>query len=273
MTALVPIARPAIRRPLDLESPTDRAGALGRGRRRRRPRGDGRSRSRSGPARVDEALRTMPSITPRHPERRPRYVDRASRSRPAREIACATLVITGARDGPRSTRGECSADAGARSAVMRSGHSSAARARGADPAPPRRDLDLEQHRVALAAAGADRGEAEAAAVSAQLVDHRREDPRAGRADRDGRARPRRRSRSPSRGRRRACLAELSATEQKASFTSTRSTSPIVLPAFSSASGPALRACARGRRTRRRRRPGRRSSPAPRARASARTPRS
>ena len=44
-------------------------------------------------------------------------------------------------------------------------------------------LDLEQERVALAAAGADRREAEAAAVAAQLVHHRPDDPAAGRADR------------------------------------------------------------------------------------------
>jgi hypothetical protein len=37
-------------------------------------------------------------------------------------------------------------------------------------------LDLEQHSVALATAGADRGEPEAAAVAVQLVDHRRQDP-------------------------------------------------------------------------------------------------
>src|SRR4051794_6624322 len=43
--------------------------------------------------------------------------------------------------------------------------------------------DFEQNRVALAAAGADRGEAEAAAVAVQLVDHRREDPGARGADR------------------------------------------------------------------------------------------
>ena len=44
-------------------------------------------------------------------------------------------------------------------------------------------LDLDQQRVALAAAGADRREAEPAALAAELVDHRREDPRARGADR------------------------------------------------------------------------------------------
>src|SRR5829696_2047320 len=44
-------------------------------------------------------------------------------------------------------------------------------------------LDLDQERVALAAAGADRGEAEAAAVAAQVVHHRPDDPAAGGADR------------------------------------------------------------------------------------------
>src|SRR5579884_4363658 len=43
--------------------------------------------------------------------------------------------------------------------------------------------DRDQERVALAAAGADRREAEAAAVAAQLVHHRGDDPPAGRADR------------------------------------------------------------------------------------------
>src|SRR4051794_724022 len=43
--------------------------------------------------------------------------------------------------------------------------------------------DLQQEGVALAAAGADRGEAEAAAVSAQLVHHRADDASAGCADR------------------------------------------------------------------------------------------
>src|SRR4051812_46292069 len=42
--------------------------------------------------------------------------------------------------------------------------------------------DLQQQGVALAAAGADRGEAEAAAVSAQLVHHRADDASAGCAD-------------------------------------------------------------------------------------------
>ena len=40
-----------------------------------------------------------------------------------------------------------------------------------------RRLDLEQQRVALAAAGADRREPQAAAVPPQLVDHRPENPR------------------------------------------------------------------------------------------------
>src|SRR5207247_6499446 len=44
-------------------------------------------------------------------------------------------------------------------------------------------LDLDQERVALAAAGADRREAEPAAVAAKLVDHRPEDSRPRRADR------------------------------------------------------------------------------------------
>src|SRR5689334_23042352 len=44
-------------------------------------------------------------------------------------------------------------------------------------------LHLKEERVALAAAGADRGEAEAAAVAAQLVHHRADDPAAARADR------------------------------------------------------------------------------------------
>src|SRR5262245_5493961 len=43
--------------------------------------------------------------------------------------------------------------------------------------------DFQQKRVALATAGADRGEAQAAAVAAQLVDHRPDDPPAARADR------------------------------------------------------------------------------------------
>src|SRR5436190_20596110 len=43
--------------------------------------------------------------------------------------------------------------------------------------------DLQQERVALAAAGADRSEAEAAAVSPQLVHHRADDPSARRANR------------------------------------------------------------------------------------------
>ena len=61
--------------------------------------------------------------------------------------------------------------------------------------PGRAASDLDQERVALAAAGADRGEAETAAVAAQLVHHRRR--RSGRRRRrsGGRARPRRRSRS------------------------------------------------------------------------------
>ena len=64
--------------------------------------------------------------------------------------------------------------------------------------------DLDQQRVALAAAGADRREAEAAAVAAQLVHHRPEDPAAATRRSGGRARPRRRSRSRSPRRRRAC---------------------------------------------------------------------
>src|SRR3954449_847220 len=44
-------------------------------------------------------------------------------------------------------------------------------------------LDLDQQRVPLAAAGADRGEAETAAVAAQVVHHRAENPSAARADR------------------------------------------------------------------------------------------
>src|SRR5436305_14300845 len=52
-------------------------------------------------------------------------------------------------------------------------------------------LDLEEQRVALAAAGADGREAEPAAVAAQLVHHRPQDPPAARADgmaeRDGAA--------------------------------------------------------------------------------------
>src|SRR4029077_19290921 len=43
--------------------------------------------------------------------------------------------------------------------------------------------NLDEERVALPAAGADCGEAEAAAVAAQLVDHRPQDPSSGRADR------------------------------------------------------------------------------------------
>src|SRR5207248_6849583 len=46
-----------------------------------------------------------------------------------------------------------------------------------------RVLDLDQQRVALATAGADRCETEAAAVAAQLVHHRAEDAAAARADR------------------------------------------------------------------------------------------
>src|SRR5215211_6884926 len=42
--------------------------------------------------------------------------------------------------------------------------------------------DLDEERVALPAAGADRGESEPASVPAQLVDHRREDAGARRAD-------------------------------------------------------------------------------------------
>src|SRR5437867_8145847 len=48
---------------------------------------------------------------------------------------------------------------------------------------PRKSSDVDQERVALAAAGADRGEAETAAVAAQVVHHRAEDPAAARADR------------------------------------------------------------------------------------------
>src|SRR5262245_36748364 len=44
-------------------------------------------------------------------------------------------------------------------------------------------LDLEQKRVALTSAGADRGKAQTPAVSAQLVHHRPDDPRTRGADR------------------------------------------------------------------------------------------
>src|SRR4030081_1201466 len=46
-----------------------------------------------------------------------------------------------------------------------------------------RSLDLEDHRVALPAAGADRRTAETAAATAQLQSEASEDPRPGRADR------------------------------------------------------------------------------------------
>ena len=55
-----------------------------------------------------------------------------------------------------------------------------------------RASDLDQEGVALAAAGADRREAEPAAVAAELVDQRADDPRRPRRRSDGRARPRRR---------------------------------------------------------------------------------
>ena len=53
----------------------------------------------------------------------------------------------------------------------------------ADRALTAAELDLDQERVALAAAGADRRQPEPAATAAQLVHERREDARAGGADR------------------------------------------------------------------------------------------
>src|SRR5438132_13230626 len=50
-------------------------------------------------------------------------------------------------------------------------------------APRSGPVDLEDHRVALAATRADRGHAQAPAPAPQLVDEGREDPRAARADR------------------------------------------------------------------------------------------
>ena len=101
-----------------------------------------------------------------------------------------------------------------------------------------RRLDLDQQRVALAAARADRGEAEAATVAAQLMHHRAEDSGAAGADRVAeRNRPpftfTRSGSAPS------SFAEFSTTDENASFSSMRSTSPIVLPALSSAIAPAF----------------------------------
>ena len=89
----------------------------------------------------------------------------------------------------------------------------------------------------MAAAGADRRQAEAAAVSPELVDHRREDARSRGADWvaecDGPAVQLTLSGSvPS------IAVEFRTTDEKASFSSTRSTSSIDFPAFSSACRPA-----------------------------------
>ena len=95
-------------------------------------------------------------------------------------------------------------------------------------------VDLHEDRVALAAARADRGAAEAAAAAlAARAPARR---RCGRPTRrsDGRGRWRRRSRSPCPRRSRASASELIATEANASLISQRSTSPGFLPIFSSA---------------------------------------
>ena len=99
---------------------------------------------------------------------------------------------------------------------------------------PRGDgLDLDHDRIALAAARADRGDAEAAAAAAQLVDEGADDPGAGGADRMAECD-------------RAAIdvdrvlvdlsirTELIATEAKASLISQRSTSAGVLPIFSRA---------------------------------------
>ena len=133
-------------------------------------------------------------------------------------------------------------------------------------------LDLDENGVAAPAARADGREPEPTAVSPQLVDHRGENAGAGGADRVAQ-----RDCAPVHVHAFGVGAEESAewttTEEKASLSSTRSTSPMSFPAFASARAPALPVCARDRRTHRPRRPGRRSWRAPRGRASARTRRS
>ena len=100
--------------------------------------------------------------------------------------------------------------------------------------------DLEHGRVALGGAGADRGDADPAAAAAQLVDERAEQARARRADRMAERDRAAVARSPARGRSRAGRPCCRATEQKASFTSSRSMSATDIPAFSSATFVARR---------------------------------
>ena len=111
-------------------------------------------------------------------------------------------------------------------------------------------VDLDDHRVALAAAGADRRHAEPAAAAAQLVDERQSRMRAPLAPigwPSAIAPPLTLTLSSSTP---SMRIELSATDANASLISNRSMSSTDRPAFSSAASWRWRACGRGRGSRR-----------------------
>ena len=106
----------------------------------------------------------------------------------APEYAQPCLDDPGAYGWGRASRDRASPSRRKARAVAAGGHgrsSESSRSASCDRPPSDREArsDLDQQRVALPAAGADRGETEPAAVAAQVVHHRPEDPAAARADR------------------------------------------------------------------------------------------